>query len=51
MSCFEIAHHSSTEGMWVSNTKYKYKKRGVKDARKNEKGANSVSTSHPIYQN
>ena len=38
-------------GLWVSNPKFKYKRRGEKETRKNdEKRAYSVSTSRPIYQ-
>ena len=50
MTCFEIAHHKSTVGLWTSNPNYKYKQRGARDTRKkNEKRAYSVMTSHPIY--
>ena len=50
MTCFEIAHHKSTVGLWVSNPKFKYKQRGTHDTqKKDKKHAYSVSTSHPIY--
>jgi hypothetical protein len=50
LTCFEIAHHKSTNGLWSSNPNFKYKLRGVKETRKNdEKRAYSVMTSHPIY--
>ena len=50
MTCFEIAHHKSTVGLWTSIPNYKYKQRGARDMRKkNEKHAYSVMTSHPIY--
>ena len=50
MTCFEIAHHKSTVGLWTSNLNFKYKQRGAHDMRKkNEKHAYSVMTSHPIY--
>ena len=50
MTCFEIAHHKSTVGLWVSHPKFKYKQSGTRDTRKkDEKRAYSVSTFHPIY--
>lgn len=50
LTCFEIAHHKSTEGLWSSNPKYKYKQRGARDMRKkDETRAYSVMTSHPVY--
>ena len=50
MTCFEIAHHKSTVGLWTSNLNFKYKQRGVHDTRKkNEKRAYSVMTLHHIY--
>ena len=51
MTCFEIAHHPKTGGLWVSNPKFKYESRGEKETRNNdEKRAYSMLTSHPIYQ-
>ena len=32
MTCFEIAHHKSTDGLWYSNPKFKYKQCGAKDS-------------------
>ena len=50
MTCFEIVHHKSTEGLWSSNPNYKYKQGGVQDTRKKDKKrAYSVMTLHPIY--
>ncbi len=50
MTCFEIAHHKSTVGLWVSNPKFKYKQSGTRDTRKkDEKHAYLMMTSHPIY--
>ena len=50
MTCFEIAQHESTAGLWISNPNFKYKQCGAKDTRKkNEKRAYSVMTSHPMY--
>ena len=50
MTCFEIAHHKNTDGLWSSNPNFKCKQRGAKDTRKKtEKRAYSVMTSHPIY--
>ena len=50
LTCFEIAHHKSTNGLWSSNPNFKYKQRGVRDTRKNdEKRAYSVMTLHLIY--
>ncbi len=31
MSCFEIAHHPSAAGMWISNPEYNCNQRGEKD--------------------
>ncbi len=50
MTCFEIAHHKNTDGLWSSNPSFKYKKHGAKDTRKKtEKLDYSVMTLHPIY--
>ena len=50
MTCFKIAHHKSTVGLWTSILKFKYKQRGAHDMRKkDEKCAYSVMTLHPIY--
>ncbi len=50
MTCFEIADHKSTDGLWYSNPNFKYKQRGAKDTRKKiEKHAYSVMTLYPIY--
>ena len=50
VTCFEIAHHKSTVGLWVSNPKFKYMQHGSRDTwKKDKKRAYSVSTSHPIY--
>ena len=50
MTCFEIAHHKSTDGLWSSNPNFKYKQCGAQDTRKKtEKRAYSVMTLHPIY--
>ena len=47
MTCFKIAHHKNTDGLWSSNPNFKYKQRGAPDTRKkNEKQAYSVMTSH-----
>ena len=50
MTCFEIAHHKSTVGLWVSNPKFKYMQRGSHDTwKKDKKRAYLVMTSLPIY--
>ncbi len=49
MSCFEIAHHPQTTGLWISNPNFKLKDYGIDTRQKHEKRAYSVATSHPIY--
>jgi hypothetical protein len=50
VTCFEIAHHKSTVGLWVSNPKFKYMQCGSCDTRKKDKKrAYLVITSLPIY--
>mgnify|MGYP006161781339 CR=1 FL=1 len=50
MTCFKIAHHKNTDGLWSSNPNFKYKQRCAQDTRKKtEKRAYSLMTSHPIY--
>ena len=50
MTCFKIAHHKNTDGLWSSNPNFKYKQYGAQDTRKKtEKHAYSVMTLHPIY--
>ena len=51
MTCFEITHYSSTNDLWMSNLKCKYKQNDNMDERKPYKRRPySVMTSHPIYQ-
>ena len=50
VTCFEIAHHKSTVGLWVSNPKFKYVQHASGDTwKKDKKRAYLVMTSHPIY--
>ena len=49
MTCFQIAHHESTKGLWLSNPKFRYKPEGRDTRKSDEKKAFAVLTSHPLY--
>eukprot|EP00956_Cyclotella_meneghiniana_P008474 scaffold11429_cov48-Cyclotella_meneghiniana.AAC.4 len=56
LTCYQIAHHRSTVGLWKANPDFQYKQssRTVSSRRDDtrrcrEKRSYSVSTSHPVY--
>jgi hypothetical protein len=49
LTCFQIAHHPKTAGLWASNKSFRYKPAGVDNRRPHEKKAYTVMTTHPLY--
>lgn len=49
LTCFQIAHHPKTAGLWASNSSFRYKPVEVDTRKPNEKKAYTVMTSHPLY--
>ena len=47
LTCFEIAHSTIAEGLWVSNSKFQYE--ALNSEKKRRGVVHSVRTNHPLY--